>query len=363
MPHPLAAIEPQRKMHKARTTAPTVSSLTTAQGTVYGAGLSGALLLLAGCPGGDKDDSGQPAGGWQVVASDLPSGLMSVQGTDASNVWIAGAGGTAFHYDGTTVGAVNTQTTDDLWWVQPTTPGAVFVGANGGMREHSAMMGETSLIPGPSVGTFFGVWGPDDGDLWAVGGDTYGAEDPMIWRGTAGTWAPAESIPAGIDAPELYYKVHGAAADDVWVVGTAGIIQHYDGASWTDYDCGGDGVVFTVHTGGAFPVAVGGAGQALVCNYDAGSDTWVNVSPPFLPTINGVSGRGDTLIGVGQQGTVIRWSGTEWVADEARPTEVVLHGVWVDDEGGIWAVGGNLNSTPITGGVILYDGPRTIPPL
>ncbi len=324
-------------------------------------GASVILSVFTGCPGGDKDDSATPASSWQIVAQDLPNGLMSVQGTSASNVWIVGAGGTAFHYDGTTLATVNTETTEDLWWVQPTSPGAVFVGSGGGIREHSSMTGETSVIPGPAAGTFFGVWGPDDGDLWAVGGDTYGQEDPMIWRGTGGSWAPSTTGPAGIGAPEMFYKVHGTAADDLWVVGTAGIIQHYDGAAWTDYDCGGDGVIFTVHSGGTFPVAVGGAGQALVCNYDAASDSWVNMSPAFLPTINGVTGRGDTLIGVGQQGTVIRWSGTDWVADEERPTTVVLHGVWIDDEGGIWAVGGNLNSSPITAGVILYDGARTIP--
>lgn len=322
-----------------------------------------AIAPLCGCPGGDKDDSAAPAGTWQVVASGLPAGLMSVQGTTASNVWIVGAAGSVYHYDGTSVSAVDPGTTDDIWWVQPTSSGAVFVGAGGGIREHSAMTGETTVRPGPTAGTFFGVWGPNDGDLWTVGGDTYGAEDPMIWRNTGGDWAPAAVVPTGIHAPELYYKVHGTAADDLWVVGTAGIVQHFDGAAWKDYDCGGDGVLFTVHTGGAFPVAVGGAGQALVCNYDAGTDTWVNTSPPFLPTINGVTGRGETLVGVGQQGTVIRWSGSEWVADEERPTTVVLHGVWIDEEGGIWAVGGNLNSTPITDGVILYDGPRVISPL
>jgi hypothetical protein len=328
-----------------------------------GVAVVSAVALGAGCSGHDKDESGDPAAAWQVVAEGLPGGVMSVQGTSAQDVWMVGAGGTAFHYDGTAVAAVSTGTTSDLWWVEPTSTGAVFVGAQGGIHEHSAVSGETSTIAGPQDTTFFGVWGADDTQLWAVGGDPRGDADPVLWARSGGTWGPAAIAPAGLHAPDLLYKVHGTSAADVWIVGTGGILQHFDGATWTDQDCGGDGVLFTVHTGGTMPVAVGGSGQALVCMYDAASDTWVDTTPPFLPTINGVTARGDTYVGVGRQGTVIRWDGTAWVADETPPTPLVLHATWLDEDGGLWAVGGNLDSTPITDGVILYQGARTIPPL
>jgi len=320
----------------------------------------GLCLFVLGCPGGEDDTSKTAESAWQVVATDLPAGLMSVQGTSADDVWMVGAAGTVYHYDGAAVSAVDVGTTEDVWWVAPGTAGPLLVGANGLILDYDVASGQGTPSAGPAEGLFFGVWGPSPDDLWAVGGDTYGAGAPLIWRNSGGTWGSAATVPAGVNAPEMYYKVHGKSASDLWVVGTAGIIQHWDGAGWTDYDCGGDGVLFTVHTGGDVTVAVGGAGQALVCNFDPATDTWTNVSPAFLPTINGVTGRGSTMIGVGQQGTVIRWDGSAWIADEERPTTVVLHGVWVDEEGGIWAVGGNLNSTPITGGVILYQGPRTV---
>jgi hypothetical protein len=73
-----------------------------------------------------------------------------------------------------------------------------------------------------------------------------------------------------------------------------------------------------------------------------------------------VSGRGDTLVATGQQGAVLRWDGSAWVEDADRATTEVLHAVWVGTDE-IWAVGGSINSFPITEGVILHEGPSVIP--
>lgn len=321
-------------------------------------------MAAAGCPGKDVGDDTAVAEGFSVVAEGLEAGLMCVQGTAADDLWIVGAdagtGPTVLHYDGAALTPIATGHTGDLWWVQPTATGAVFVGVDGAILEHAG--GVTTEIPGPAEVSFFGVWGASDDDLWAVGGDTSGGGPPVVWRNVTGTWAPfSDPVIDGFAAPDIFYKVHGTAADDLWIVGTAGILLHWDGATFTEMECGGDGVLFTVHVGGPFPVAVGGAGQALVCNFDG--TNWVNTSPPFEPMMNGVSGRGDTLIATGQQGTVLRWSGTEWVHDELFLTTEVLHSVWIDEEGGIWSVGGGVNSLPIVDGVILYEGARTIPPL
>lgn len=326
------------------------------------------FLVVAACTDGKDtgggDDSGTPVSPFQVVAEELPSALMSVNGTSATDIYAVGAdtgsGPLILHYDGTSWTTLDAGVSGDVWWVHPTAAGATMVGENGLILEYDKASGTFTQIPGPTGSVLFGVWGAADDDLWTVGGDTYGATDPVIWRNQGGTWAAFSDPPLeNYTAPDMFYKVHGSSASDLYVVGTGGTILHWDGAALSAENSGVTSNLFTVHTGGSFPVAVGGFGQSMVLNNEGG--IWTNRSPGFTPQTNGVYGRGSTLIGVGSQGSVIRWDGAAWIPDAAKATARDLHGVYVDPDGGIWTVGGALSSTPLTSGVVLYDGPATVP--
>lgn len=326
-----------------------------------------AVVAIAGfgCSGpSGTDESGDPeTSGFVVVADEQPAAFMSVQGTSATDVWIVGAdagdGPVALRWDGAAWRRIDTSAlTGDLWWVHPTGGGAaVLVGADGLIAEVDPD-GAVTRRDGPDGITFFGVWGASADDLWAVGGDTYGERPPAIWRNTGGAWAPF-SDPAldAYAAPPVFYKVHGTGPDDVYVVGTGGVILRWDGAALTA-EPGADRNLFTVHCGGSTPIAVGGSGSATVVHRDGAA--WTDHSPAYTAQLAGVTASGDTAVAVGVQGTVARWDGAAWVADAERFTTRDLHGVWLDDEGGVWTVGGQLSTAPLVHGVIAYDGPRTV---
>lgn len=326
--------------------------------------------LLAGCTSSGDDSGGgddsAPVSPFAVVAEELPSAFMSVQGRSATDLYAVGAdtgaGPLVVHFDGAAWTTLDTGVSGDVWWVHPTAAGAVLVGEDGLLLEYDAATGAFTSIPGPDGITFFGAWGASDDDIWAVGGDTYGGQPPAIWRNQGGTWQPfSDPLLADHPAPSIFYKVHGTAADDVYIVGTAGILLHWDGTALSAEDSGVTSNLFTVHAGGPAPIAVGGYGQSVVLHKEGA--TWTNKSPGFTPQTNGVYGRGSTAVAVGAQGSVIRWDGAAWQPDAVKPTTRDLHGVYVDPDGGIWAAGGALSSTPLTSGVLVYDGPATVPGL
>lgn len=73
-----------------------------------------------------------------------------------------------------------------------------------------------------------------------------------------------EALP--LDEPATFYGVHGTGRDDVYVVGTGGLIFHFDGTTWTKEGIS-TGVTVTLRAVLALPdgraVAVGEGGRAL----------------------------------------------------------------------------------------------------
>jgi hypothetical protein len=310
---------------------------------------------------GDTDTEA-PTSPFSLVAEGLPGAALCVQGTSAGDVWIVGSDGGSgplvTHWDGSAWTTVDVGSAGDLWWVHPTASRVTVVGAGGRIFEIDRATGAVTPIAGPPEVTFYGVWGADE-DVWAVGGDPTGDTPPAVWRRTSGTWAPwSDPVLDALAAPTMVYKVHGTSADDVWLVGTQGTMLHFDGTSFATSSSGTTSPLFTVHAGGSEPVAVGGFGQAVIVHFDGSA--WVDRSPDFQPQTNGVSGRGDDLVAVGTQGSVQRWDGSTWIADAARPTVFDFHGTWIDEGGGVWAVGGALASMPLSDGVVAYDGPSVI---
>jgi hypothetical protein len=328
------------------------------------------LALLAACSdttGGDLEDSGVGAGAsaFTVLAEGLDGALLSIQG-GPSGVYAVGAdvgaGPLVLRHDGSAWSTIPTGTSGDLWWVFPTALGAVMGGASGQLLRYDAGTGGVEAAAGPAGITFYGIWGATDDDLWAVGGDPFGEEPAAVWRYAGGAWAALQDpLLDTLTAPSMLYKVHGTDADDVWIVGTDGRVLHWDGAALSAEDSGSTSNLYTVHTGGSVPIAVGGFGQSVVLHRDAGE--WVDRSPAFTAQTNGVYARGDTAVGVGSRGAVIRWDGAAWQPDPLAPTAMDLHAVYVDPDGGVWTVGGALTAFPLTDGVLLYDGPADVPEL
>lgn len=332
-------------------------------------GRSLALLLLLGpitaCEG-DKPPEEEDEQIWEQVHAGLPAALLSVWGQSAQDVWAVGGdtrdgdGPLVVHFDGQQWERVLTgEAQGSLWWVFGFQGGPMFMGGDGGviLRYDG---GAFTRMDTPGNDTVFGLWGAAPDDMWAVGGSS-DAAGGFAWRLAGDAWAPEPTLPADVPGKAAVWKVYGTASDDAWLVGSSGVALHWDGAALTQGDTGVGSSLFTVHEHDGRYVAVGGAATGIIVEYDGQS--WQNVTPAEPPMgLTGVTlGRDGYGVAVGTFGAVLTRSNTDgWVAAETDFTVAQnLHGSWIDDEGGAWAVGGDTFT--LANGVLLHRGKTSIP--
>ncbi len=309
-----------------------------------------------------------------VVIEDLDEALLAVRSTSPDDVWAfgadAGAGPLILHWDGSAWERIDTSDLvgQDLWWGHPTEDSVFLAGSAGlvGVLDRASGTIVTAEGIDPAL-TFFGVWGMSATDVWAVGGGIGTGLPPAAQRWDGTSWTAWED-PAGPGAEgSVYFKVHGTAADDVWIVGNRGFASRWDGTTLTDTGAAavlGDGSsnvpsLLTIDVQGEFPVAVGGAGVGEIMHWDGAG--WVRNNPEFAPGMLGVcSGPDGALRSVGGQGSVYDWDGSAWVQWERGLTYKGLHGCRIDADGGFWAAGGSIAAAPLDDGILIYDGPAVV---
>ncbi|MCA9672010.1 MAG: hypothetical protein KC503_40730 [Myxococcales bacterium] len=142
--------------------------------------------------------------------------------------------------------------------------------------------------------------------------------------------------------------VWGAAPDDVYAVGRAGDVVHYDGKAWREV---GAARVTNNDLNGLWGTsrsdvwAVGNFGT--IVHFD-GSDWSVVPQPGTLETLRAVwAAAPDAVFAVGDRGTVTRFDGNAWTA--SQPTQQRLNGVWGLSPSEVYAVGDS-------GVVLRFDG-------
>lgn len=296
---------------------------------------------------------------WNLVLHDLPAALLSVSGASPMDVWTVGAllddTALVLHYDGEAWKRVEVKSEYDLWWVHVLDSRALYVaGAGGTILRGDGESFEAVATP-DDTSTLYGIWGASADDLWAVGTD---GTNGVIWRSNAGSFEPAdvdEALLAGI----TLFKVWGRAADDVWMVGDQGRILHFDGEQLTAVESGTPLALITVSGTDTELFAVGGLNGPLILSREG--DQWLDRTPKDPPAfINGVYARDAAAYAVGAVGEVFRrtargaFERVETGLDLARE----YHAVWIDDEAGVWAVGGHVSDAPLVQGLLSYAGPH-----
>jgi hypothetical protein len=318
----------------------------------------------AGSAGGDggSGDAASPA--FAVVFEQLDAALISVGGTSSRDVWAVGAdlrdgsGALVLRFDGERWTRAMTGVEQDLWWVFVQDAQSVYMGGTGGAIVH--WDGERfARMDTPGTGTVFGIWGAAQDELWAVGGEPDIAPG-FVWRYDGQAWTDMTAmLPAPAREPTLF-KVWGRSRDDVWFVGSSGLAVHWDGAALSLGESATGRRLFTVHgspSGDPPFVAVGGFGDAVIVEHDG--TQWHTVTPaPAPPELFGVfmvsDGEG---YAVGAEGTVVQRVGAAWkLLDTKLDLLDALHAVWVDPEGGVWAVGGNLLTATPDQGMLVHSG-------
>ncbi len=320
-----------------------------------------ALLLateLVACSGGDEALPNQPPA-WTLLGAELDSALVSVWGSAEDDVWAVGAdsgsGPLVVHWDGTNMQRVDTGLSGNLWWVFGFANGPLFVGGADGLIARYED-GVFSVLPTPGRATVFGLWGSAPDDMWAVGGTEGGADGAFAWRLEGDAWIEAPGFPADLSTHAAVWKIWGSAPDDAWLVGTSGLALHWDGASFGTENLGGGESFFTVHEAGGRYTAVGGGGSGIVFEND-GSDWQRADDRSSLPALAGVRmTSAEHGYAVGRFGAFVERANGHWTAAPGPDTSDTLHAVWVDERGGVWVVGGELDAEPLVHGVMAYRG-------
>ena len=324
------------------------------------------LLFLGNCSDRDSIHVDQPLA-WGWAAQSPSAALLSVHGTAANDVWIAGAddgtGPVVLHFDGTAWERKQTGLRGELWWVHATPQGPVFfAGQSGVLLRYQGGAFERLKTPGLGKDTVYGVWAAAADDVYAVG--TSAGRNGFVWHfdGQQFETVPLpDTVPQdeNHDQPGLF-KIWGSSGSSVWIAGASGTLLHgnaQDGFKLVR--SGAAEILFTVHARGNHVAAVGGTSSGLLLE---GHDTSLtDRTPPSTPLLQGVwiddrdrvwaVGVGGTILHSGPKGYETVDSGLDFGADQS------LHSVWVDPSGGVWAVGGKVLTADLNQGLALHGGP------
>lgn len=323
-------------------------------------------LALAACHKDDPPPPTKPPPAWQLLASELPSALLSVSGRSATDIFAVGAdkghGPLVFHFDGKAWSELATGQSGDLWWVHALPNGPVLMaGANGMILRYDGKRFER--LPTPSLGrhTVYGVWGTNVDDFYAVG--SAAGRSGFIWHFHKGQFT-SELLP--LDVPRTatgevpgFFKVWGSG-DDVWVVGAAGAILHRHGeAPFATTATPTKDTLFTVSGTASHLLAVGGSSNGVLLTGDR--TTWSNASPAGAGLIQGVFATENGDWASGERGLVFRRTTPTVpfaIVDTGLqlPAASSLHSVFVDPTGGVWSVGGNVLTPALDNGMLIHYG-------
>ena len=314
-------------------------------------------------------EGGGPGTELEFVLQRRPGALLSVAGTSATDVYAVGAdkrdgkGPAVLHYDGVKWHRLPTGATGDLWWVSVTPIDGDFymAGDVGLILQYDPPSGQFQRHTTPGTQLLFGVWGSAANNLWAVGGDP-ADEDAggVVWHYDGEAWTPADLTGVVSGGLPTLYKVWGRSASDIYAVGRRGVVIHFNGTNWTQLEITSlPRPLFTVHGNDTQVAAVGGFFDGVILEQVGAR--FEDRTPQGITQMNGVfvpaSGR---AAAVGREGALAIRTANGWELQENTLNTVLdFHATWVDPDGGIWAVGGDL-SVDLKDGILAYAGSRSI---
>jgi len=316
------------------------------------------VVFTAGCSENNSDID--EIGKWVIVDAGLPSALISIWGSSVDDMWVVGAdsgdgiGPMVLHRDKGKWSRINTGRTGDLWWVFGFDEGPIFMGGENGMilRQEGDVM---KLMETPGRATVFGIWGTSPNDLWAVGGNVI--DGGFVWRYTGDKWFELVQLPENIKTNHSMFKVWGKDSNDVWIIGTGGVILNYKNGTLLDQSGITNRTLFTIHGNSDIAITVGGSGEeGKILEYQ--DNAWKEISLKETPHIIGIRVEEQTGYAVGIRGTVLKRDNNRWhKVNTGIDLSEAFHSVWIDSEGGVWAVGGKVLAPPLVDGVMIYRAP------
>ncbi len=267
--------------------------------------------------------------GW-ALAQGLPATTRAIAPAPDGAVLVVGDGGRIAKRFGDSLWAWQPSGTErDLHGVHVHASGAAVAVGVAGVATHWDGSAWTPRETG-TIATLDAVWMPDEDVAYAVA-----ARDVLVYRG--GAWSVAWT------APEELAGVWAPSEADVWVVGDAGYVARFDGATWAQVDSGVDAALSAVWgDAGGGPFIVGARGTAL----RAVDGALLASEAPTDRDLLAVWGDGERVWAVGRRGTIIAWDGETW-SDVSNP----------DHRSTLYAVGGAGGNAWAMGAHELVIGP------
>lgn len=190
--------------------------------------------------------------------------------------------------------------------------------------------------PLPEGNPIIDVWGPAAGDVWAVGG----AGTIRHWNGTA--WATVPS-----PTRQTLRGVWASSASDAWAVGRGGVILHWDGTAWTPVASGtteslglvwgsGKNDVWAVATLSQNPDRFTRTQTFLHWDGTRWTRTLVTAPEPANTTLTRMAGCSASeiyAVGTHGQGVMFKYDGTRWTSAPRGISSSSYAGVWCSGPG------------------------------
>jgi hypothetical protein len=311
---------------------------------------------------------GPPRGELTYALRTLPAALLSITGTSSSNVYAVGAdpdaddfGPYVIHYDGSRWYRLNTGANGDLWWisVDPIDGAYYMAGENGLVLRYDLETQQFSRLVTPGNALLFGIWGTSASNIYAVGGTDDEDAGGVLWRFDGISWTVIDLSSVLPDGVPTLYKVWGRTANEVYVVGRRGLILRFDGTDWSRMTTGSQRPLFTIHGNENAVIATGGFSDGVILELEG--DRFFNRASPGTPQMNGIFvPQSGGAVAAGIAGSLALRTSEGWeLPDTLLNTARDFHAVWVDPDGGVWAVGGDL-SVDLSQGMVAYGGDKTI---
>lgn len=157
----------------------------------------------------------------------------------------------------------------------------------------------------------------------------------------AGVWSSMS-----YSGTETLKNVWGFSSNDVYAVGSDGIIVHYNGSAWTKMTSNTTRNLLAIWGSSAINVlAVGDDGTI----YQYNGTNWLNRGTDTPYNLNAIWGASESdIFIVGESGVILRCEGTSCTSMSAITT-FALYGVWGTSASDVYAVGGS-------GTILHYDG-------
>ena len=315
------------------------------------AAICGALFLsVVACDSKAPVEPIPPVTGSRVVSlSAIPASLflqlgqeatVAVEARDSTGVLVANAVLT-WRSDAPTVATV-----DASGRVRAVSPGSARITASSGTLATLTQVGVTAAAPGVQQwrvaragltdATLLGIW--DDGV-----GTTYGVgQNGTVLRSRVdGVWERLTT-----NTTETLVGVWGSSPTDIWVVGTAGLILHFDGASFRKVESTTTAALLEVWGLSANDVFASGD-QGTILHWDG--KLWSQQGTPVTDDLWGIWGANSaSVFVVGNNGTILRYNGVSWnrmISASGAP----LFDIWGTSTGNIFAVG-------VSGTILRFDG-------